>query len=301
MSSINPNNIDGTYPIAGQDNDSQGFRDNFTNIKNNLTFAQSELEDLQTSAILKAPLGSVGQTSIDNDLNYAQLKKAQLIQSVETSSNVGVADSTETISWADGHYQRITLGDTDTILTFANWPTTNDYYAKFRLQISVTPDAIANARAITLPSTITNASANTIQGCVNRVLRFPAVGTYEFEFGTYDQGTTVVAHDLTRNYISTNYQYQVLSANAVVQSNVGISRVVLAPTYSISNGANVILPNTQVDGTVISISSNVAIPHLAVTPSWLSTKSPNGNISLSAGNKVEFLYSAANNVWFRVG
>ena len=29
-SSINPNNIDGTYPIAGQDNDSQGFRDNFT-------------------------------------------------------------------------------------------------------------------------------------------------------------------------------------------------------------------------------------------------------------------------------
>ena len=28
-STINTANIDETYPIAGQDNDSQGFRDNF--------------------------------------------------------------------------------------------------------------------------------------------------------------------------------------------------------------------------------------------------------------------------------
>ena len=46
-SQVNPNNVDGTYPVAGQDNDSQGFRDNFTNIRNNLTFAKAEIEDLQ--------------------------------------------------------------------------------------------------------------------------------------------------------------------------------------------------------------------------------------------------------------
>ena len=34
-SQINPNNIDGSYPVAGQDNNSQGFRDNFTNLKVN--------------------------------------------------------------------------------------------------------------------------------------------------------------------------------------------------------------------------------------------------------------------------
>ena len=43
-SSINPSNIDGTYPVAGQDNDSQGFRDNFTNIKTNFTSAKTEIE-----------------------------------------------------------------------------------------------------------------------------------------------------------------------------------------------------------------------------------------------------------------
>jgi len=46
-SNINPDNIDGSYPVAGQDNDSQGFRDNFTNIKTNLEYAETEITDLQ--------------------------------------------------------------------------------------------------------------------------------------------------------------------------------------------------------------------------------------------------------------
>ena len=35
--------IDGTYPVAGQDNDSQGFRDNFTIIKTGLATATLKL------------------------------------------------------------------------------------------------------------------------------------------------------------------------------------------------------------------------------------------------------------------
>jgi len=44
---IYPNNIDTTYPVAGQDNDTQGFRTNFTNIKNNLQTAKDEITALQ--------------------------------------------------------------------------------------------------------------------------------------------------------------------------------------------------------------------------------------------------------------
>lgn len=47
-SQINTTNIDITYPIAGQDNDTQGFRDNFRNIKTNLNFAQSEISAIQS-------------------------------------------------------------------------------------------------------------------------------------------------------------------------------------------------------------------------------------------------------------
>ena len=46
-SNIIPSNIDITYPIAGQDNDTQGFRTNFTNIRNNFTQAAKEITDLQ--------------------------------------------------------------------------------------------------------------------------------------------------------------------------------------------------------------------------------------------------------------
>ena len=79
MSNINPQNIDGTFPIAGQDNNSQGFRDNFTNTINNFTFSAAELTDLQTYAVLTAPLSSVGQTGTPtNNMNYTYLTKPQL-------------------------------------------------------------------------------------------------------------------------------------------------------------------------------------------------------------------------------
>ena len=52
-SNIVPGNIDGTYPKAGQDNSSQGFRDNFSAISTNFTEAKSEIEDLQTNKASK--------------------------------------------------------------------------------------------------------------------------------------------------------------------------------------------------------------------------------------------------------
>lgn len=44
------NNIDITFPLPGVDNDSQGFRSNFTSIKNSLKVASDEISRLQTSA-----------------------------------------------------------------------------------------------------------------------------------------------------------------------------------------------------------------------------------------------------------
>ena len=52
---INPNNIDITFPIAGQDNDTQGFRDNYQGIQNNFSIASSEISAIQSNvSILQA-------------------------------------------------------------------------------------------------------------------------------------------------------------------------------------------------------------------------------------------------------
>lgn len=67
-STINANNIDILYPIAGQDNDTQGFRDNFRNIKNNLNTASAEITALQANVALTPKItyitGNVGNVSV---------------------------------------------------------------------------------------------------------------------------------------------------------------------------------------------------------------------------------------------
>ena len=55
MSTINTNGINGNYPTPGQNNSSQGFRDNFNSIKNNFQYAKDEIETMQTG---KASLSS---------------------------------------------------------------------------------------------------------------------------------------------------------------------------------------------------------------------------------------------------
>lgn len=62
-SNINPNNIDITYPIAGQDNDTQGFRDNFRNLKNNLSTARTEISALQDNLSLVPRIRFAGNVS----------------------------------------------------------------------------------------------------------------------------------------------------------------------------------------------------------------------------------------------
>jgi len=74
-SNINTTSIDTAYPVAGQDNDSQGFRDNLTNINDNFTEAKSEIEDLQNKVLLKSAL--TGST-LDNDMDGEVISNVEL-------------------------------------------------------------------------------------------------------------------------------------------------------------------------------------------------------------------------------
>jgi hypothetical protein len=48
-SNINTSSINANYPIAGQDNDTQGFRDNYSSIKYNFNTAATEITALQSN------------------------------------------------------------------------------------------------------------------------------------------------------------------------------------------------------------------------------------------------------------
>ena len=104
-SSINTANIDGNYPVAGQDNSSQGFRDNFTNLKTNLGYAKSEIEDLQSKAILK---GALTGTSLDNDLDGNKIYNVELNRVGYTKNSLGVQSSALALDVTDGTFQTFT-------------------------------------------------------------------------------------------------------------------------------------------------------------------------------------------------
>jgi hypothetical protein len=310
MSSINPNNINGSYPIAGQDNDSQGFRDNFTNVKNNLTFAKTEIEDLQNNAILKTGLAG---TTLNNEMNYAQLKGAQLIKTVETIKDWAIQTSVE-ISFADGHYQKVTTGGPFTISAFTNWPTSG-FYAKLRLEIVITTPS---TDTVTLPSAVSVGLTN-IQGAVGQTITFPAAGSYVFEFTTYNAGTTITIDDLTRNKdnitgdftitgnvtrggatIDTGYQYSAATSDFDQTVGASVSRVIYNPAGTLAKGT-LTLPAGNVEAKVVTVSSTQTITAFKVNPSVGTTLVPSANVTLSAGTSVSYFYHASETKWYKIG
>jgi len=128
-SNIISDTIDGTYPVAGIDNDTQGFRDNFTIIKTGLSTAQSEISTLQsTTAKLNA----------SNDFNGSNITDANFSLNTEEYHNIGTVISGQNISFLNGHYQSMAINlseSTGTInFALADWPE-RDQLAKMTVQM----------------------------------------------------------------------------------------------------------------------------------------------------------------------
>ena len=197
-SQVNPNNIDGSYPVAGQDNDSQGFRDNFTNIRNNFTFIKSEVEDLQNKAVLKS---SLTNSTLNNDFAGNAISNATLTSWRETYNNVSnTANGAITIDFANGNFQKIGITGAVSPLTFF-WPdNTSGYYASIKLWINVAN----SAHTVTFATAPTLGDPDTIAGYSAGVLSFNAAelannNDYLFEIFTLDGGSTLGIKDLIRN------------------------------------------------------------------------------------------------------
>lgn len=185
-SKIVPGNIDGTYPTAGQDNSSQGFRDNFASIKTNFTEAKTEIEDMQTN---KANLNGSNDFS-DNVVSRAELKDTS--QTVYAHGTTGGAIE---LNHENGHYQTITMNASVT-LSFANLPASGKLG---RIILDITcPDV---SYTLTIPSAVLVADSVTGGDGSSDTITFPDTKRFLYEFLTPDAGTTILMNQIGKVYI----------------------------------------------------------------------------------------------------
>ena len=127
MSEIIIETIDETFPIAGVDNDSQGFRDNFSIIKDNFTAAKSRIEILETNTAKK---------NVDNSFDNNTISLANLKEITHEFNGSATGDGDRPLSFTNGHFWYIDDVSKDIIVTCTDWPTTNQYA---EMHISVKP------------------------------------------------------------------------------------------------------------------------------------------------------------------
>jgi hypothetical protein len=118
-SNINYISINENFPIAGQDNDTQVFRDNFNTIKTSFQSAKTEITDLQTYT---------AKTNQVNDYN-GFVSKNTILQNVRQQSQllgelplIGSSLGYVEIDYSLASYQTVVFR-ADTPILFSNLPT----------------------------------------------------------------------------------------------------------------------------------------------------------------------------------
>jgi len=110
--------IDSEYPVAGQDNDSQGFRNNFSNISLALTSINGDVTDLQVNTV------KINQT---NNFGNNLIQQAQF-----QNCSVAIYDDTATatagnftVDYSNGSYQKFYLDRGTHNITLSNLPSSD--------------------------------------------------------------------------------------------------------------------------------------------------------------------------------
>jgi hypothetical protein len=96
--------INENFPVAGQDNDTQVFRDNFDTIKTNFSAAKTEIEDLQDNA---------ARTDTTSDFSYNVVTTVTLQDAVLRKRDYGAAilAATQEVSFKQALYHIIRFGE----------------------------------------------------------------------------------------------------------------------------------------------------------------------------------------------
>jgi hypothetical protein len=283
-SNINPNNIDGAYPVAGQDNNSQGFRDNFTNTKTNFQYAADEITDLQNNVLLKSALSG---TTLDNNMSGSVVYGGVVRQFGATRAALGTLSGTVTINYVSGHFQTLTTGGSVS-LAFSNFPASG-----VTALVSVVITVASTAHTVTMPATVSvNTAGVPGLNISTNVMTFAATGTYTLQFVTSDGGTTITLNQI-------NSQLQPLNASSEDLAASAAANLAVATSYFSTAAAETATLAAGVNGQVKTFAMYADSGDMVITvtnPGWGGA----GTITFSAVGQACVL-QYINSKWFCIG
>jgi hypothetical protein len=289
-SQINPNNIDGAYPVAGQDNNSQGFRDNFTNTATNFQYAAAEITDLQNKAILKSALAG---TTLNNNMLGNGLSNAVLSDMALATVQLGTLSNNIPIDYTAGQVYTVTAGN-NISLSFTNWPDAGNY-GWLCVEITI----IDPTNTVTFPTAV---SINTdgVQGLntTTNVMTFATAGTYTFEFSTINGGIAITLNENNKQLQPYNASFENWGSTPIGSTiNLGVTTTIFA------SGTNQAELDDGVEGQIIVLIQTTATPATitVASPGWVpGASAPNGLVELTAtGENATLLFT--NGAWYPIG
>ena len=223
MSAINTNGLDVNYPIPGQNNSSQGFRNNFASIKTNLDTAGTEISDLQNKVVVKSALDN---TIVNNDMANTLISNCATRSFRATTYNLGNALSgTVTVNCSLGDVQYGTVASNVTF-NFASWGPAGTQ-SNVELQL-----ATSNSQAfITFPAAVVSSNNNfgltTLENYDGTTsVSFPyGVSLVDYRLSSMDCGNTITIEPYNRPRQTTQIQQRTPSPKGYQGDVVGTTCV----------------------------------------------------------------------------
>jgi hypothetical protein len=283
-SQINPNNIDTAYPVAGQDNNTQGFRDNFTFIKNNFIAAKNEITALQDSSATK------GSAAINN-FGGALIYNAKIQDLSASVSNLGEVSGAVIIDYSTGHYQQMSTSGSITF-SFSNFPAAGSY-GFIKLEINIT----SVSHTVTFPSNVI-INRQGIQGLVSNItstITFATTGIYTFEL------TTTAGFDGAFTINEVNKQLQPFNNTSEDLANSAAASLAKTTSYFSTEAAETATLADGVEGQIKVFAMKATLGNMVITVANAGWKtSGTGTITFSSiGDACTLQYVSAK--WFCIG
>lgn len=180
------NSINTNYPVPGVDNDTQGFRDNYTNIKSALTTLAGEVSKVTSN---------IPELSKSSDYSFSGSLFRPILDSYGVKSLSSTPPTSDiVVDFLSGNYQTINIESNSTV-GIKNWPSEN-ILGKIRLNFKTTGNEVIQISILNYGGELVKPNSLTFPYAISTST---SESNVIFDVWSHDNGNTVYVNRVFDN------------------------------------------------------------------------------------------------------